>query len=259
MIGDSVVGVLPAAGLASRLRPFRYPKELLPVAYEVEGEDAGALRPRAVVEYSVAALVRAGVPRCVAVVAPWKLDVVRYLGGGEDLGISMSYVLQEEARGLPWAVDLAYPWTGGCDVVMVLPDTVIRPPDFLATTLRRHQESGADLTLAVFPTTEPQRLGPVVHQGGVVTAVVDKPARAPADNTWGAAVWGPAFSELLHLAVVESPADAGEMPLGNCFQAAVDKGLDVRAVDVDGSFCDVGTPRGLGTVLAAGHPVGGAR
>jgi glucose-1-phosphate thymidylyltransferase len=243
------VGVLPAGGQATRLKPFRYPKELMPVAYEPDGAD-GAVRPRGVIDYSVAAMVRAGVQRCITVVAPWKLEILRYLGG-DDLGISMSYVCQEHPRGLAAAIDLAYPWTADDDVVMAMPDTVIRPGGFLATTVREHYRRRADLTLAVFPTDEADRLGPVLHDGGAVTLVEDKPQRPPARNTWGAAVWGPMFAELLHAAVAASAPDE-EICLGHCFQAAVEKGLSVRAVEFPaGSFCDVGTPQGLGMLLGS--------
>ena len=44
------VGVIPAAGLASRLGPLGYPKELLPITY-VAG-DGGHLRPMPVIEAS---------------------------------------------------------------------------------------------------------------------------------------------------------------------------------------------------------------
>jgi glucose-1-phosphate thymidylyltransferase len=249
------VGVLPAAGEGSRLRPFRYPKELLPIAYEPDVAGS-AVRPRAVIEFSLSAMVRAGVPRCVLIVAPSKLDILSYVGDGEDLGISMSYVCQDRPCGMAAAVDLAYPWTAEATVVMAMPDTVIQPADFLATTLGHHDAWAADLTLAVFPTGEPHRLGPVVHEDGVVLAVEDKPERPRAANTWGAAVWNPVFSDLLHAAV--SAADpTAQVLLGDCFQAAVDKGLCVRAVEFpDGRFLDIGTPQGLGALLlpAVGGP-----
>jgi len=197
------VGVLPAAGAATRLRPFRYPKELLPVVYEPSGSD-GSVRPRAVIEFSLAAMARAGVRRCVSVVAPWKLDIVQYLGDGEDSGLSMSYICQERPRGMAVAVDLAYPWTQEATVVMAMPDTLIRPSDFLVNVLSQHDAYGADLTLAVFPTNEAERLGPVIHDDGIVYAIEDKPARPRAANTWGAAVWSPMFAELLHSAVAQA-------------------------------------------------------
>ena len=243
------VGLIPAAGRATRLAPFRYPKELLPIGYELTPQ--GGARPRAVAEYGVEAIKAAGIDHMFFVVAPWKLDVVTYFGDGGQFGVSVGYLYQEEARGLPHAVDIAYPWIGGRHVALVLPDTIITPADALARLRTRYLDTGADLALAVFPTEQAWRLGPVVMSGGKVERVLDKPRGPAPANTWGAAIWGERFADLLHEGVapaspaLASPA-AGEPVLGMFFDLAVRRGLKAVAVEFPGgSFEDAGTSEGI--------------
>ena len=62
------MGIMPAAGRGSRLWPYRYPKELFPVALVPE-EGGGGVRPWPVCMYSLEAMKQAGVERCVVVVS----------------------------------------------------------------------------------------------------------------------------------------------------------------------------------------------
>lgn len=240
------IGLIPAAGTGRRLAPFRYPKELLPIAYEkIPGSSVG-IRPRVVGELSIEALVRAGIRRCLIIVAPWKLEVMTYFGDGAEMGVDIAYVYQETARGLPHAVDLAYGWTTGCHTAFIMPDTYILPSDCLSRLRTFYQSSKADLVLGLFPTNEPERLGPVILEGDRVTAVYDKCAEPPARNTWGVAIWGPAFSELIHSSLPRSVDPMRELVLGNYFQLAVQNGLAVKGMLFeDGAYVDLGTPQGI--------------
>ncbi|GAA3070512.1 sugar phosphate nucleotidyltransferase [Streptosporangium carneum] len=241
MTSRDFVGLVPAAGRGTRMAPLRYPKELLPIVYEPA--DGGA-RLRPVAEYALESLARAGVGRAVLVVAPWKLEVVSYIGDGRHLGVDVAYLFQEEARGLAHALDLARGWTEKRDVVFVMPDTIFTPSDALGRLRGVYEETGADLALAVFPTRDAHRLGPVVLHGDRVHRVFDKPADPPVMNTWGAAIWGDGFASLLHEELRQDTS--GEPVLGHYFDLAVRRGLRVAAVEfADGSFQDVGTPLGV--------------
>jgi glucose-1-phosphate thymidylyltransferase len=239
------VGVLPAAGRAARLAPFRYPKELLPIVYAPSELDDG-LRPRAVIEYSLAAVAAAGVRRTLIVIAPWKSDLVGCLGDGQAHDTEIGYVCQDEPLGLPHAIDRAHPWTSGNHVVFAMPDTIFTPTDAIARLRERYLDARADLALAVFPTDQAWRLGPVVTQDGAVVRVLDKPDLPPVANTWGAAIWGDAFADLLHAQARATESETTAPALGELFDQAVRSGLNVAALEfTHGSFEDIGTPTGI--------------
>jgi len=92
------VGVIPAAGLASRLGPLGYPKELLPITY-VPGE-GGHLRPLPVIEASFRQLREAGVSRSLVITSDRKPELMQYLGNGGGIGLDLAFLQQARAEGL---------------------------------------------------------------------------------------------------------------------------------------------------------------
>lgn len=246
------IGLIPAAGLASRLGGFAYPKELLPITYGT-GAD-GRVTPRPVLHASLDQLRRAGVTRAIVVIAEWKLDLVRVLGDGAATGVALAYVVRGVPRGLADALTAAAPWLDDRDVCLTLPDTVIAPDDALARLRAERAASGADLVLGVFPTDKPEQLGPTrVAADGRVVEVLDKPTTTDVRNTWGMAVWSPRFTARLLDAVAATPPDGAGPVLGAVYQRAIDDGLAVRAVWFPaGRFADLGTPEGLAAAQAAG-------
>jgi glucose-1-phosphate thymidylyltransferase len=224
------------------------------MVYESNAEGA---RPRAIGEFALEAIAVAGATRCLVVVAPWKLDVLGYFGDGTAVGLDLAYLYQEEALGLPNAVDLAYPWLRDADVAFAMPDTLFRPPDALARLRRLYVAERADLALAVFPTDQAERLGPVTLDGDRICAVFDKRPRPPTRNTWGAAIWGPRFFDLFHAEL--SAYDSGSEPvIGDYFDRAVHAGLRVRGLYLaEGWFEDAGTTEGIARCLNGSPGIAG--
>jgi glucose-1-phosphate thymidylyltransferase len=239
------VGVIPAAGLASRLGPLGYPKELLPITY-VPGE-GGHLRPLPVIEASFRQLREAGVERTLVITSDRKPELMQYLAHGGGIGLDLAFLQQARADGLAAAVALALPWTRGANACLLLPDTIVRPEQALRDARALFESAKADLVLGVLPTAKPKELGPVrFDQDMRVTEVQDKPPQTDLNNSWAMAIWGPRFAELLESAVKQNPGQT----LGAVYQQAVDAGLKVLAVWFPGgAFYDVGTPKGLAEAL----------
>jgi len=239
------VGVIPAAGLASRLGPLGYPKELLPITY-VPG-DGGHLRPMPVIEASFRQLREAGIGRALVITSDRKPELMQYLGNGGGIGLDLAFLQQVRADGLAAAVALALPWTRGANSCLLLPDTIVRPENALKKARTQFESAKADLVLGVLPTDKPQELGPVRFDSDLrVIEVQDKPQQTDLGNSWAMAVWGPNFADLLAGAVKHN----GTQTLGAVFQQAVATGLKVRAAWFPhGAFYDVGTPKGLADAL----------
>ena len=71
-------GIVPAAGLGTRIQPLAFSKELLPVGTRRENNTE---RPRAVSEYLIERMLDAGVTRLCFVISPAKTDIMNYFGG----------------------------------------------------------------------------------------------------------------------------------------------------------------------------------
>jgi glucose-1-phosphate thymidylyltransferase len=232
------LGVIPAAGLGSRIGPLEHAKELLPIAQVAD--ETGALRPLPVIEASLRQIKTAGIDRCLVITSSSKPELATYLKGSGGLGLDIDFVEQQKPEGLAAAVALTLPASQGAATCLLLPDTIVRPPNALKAMRATFEERGADLVLGVFPTSKPKELGPVRFDGEMrVTEVQDKPAETDLGNTWGLAIWGPRFSKLLAAA----PSNAN---LGRLFHHAATSDLNVFACWFEeGDFHDVGTPQGL--------------
>jgi glucose-1-phosphate thymidylyltransferase len=114
----------------------------------------------------------------------------------------------------------------------------------MTTLVQTIEQDRLDLALGVFPTSIPEQLGPVCFDDeGRVYEVLDKPKNTELRNTWGMAVWSPAFGELLHDCVVRNEH---ALVLSDTFDRAIKRGLRTRALWFEtGSFIDVGTTKGL--------------
>ncbi len=241
---ERLIGVLPAAGAATRLRPFRYPKELVPVCF-TELED-GRVQPMVAAEYSLAAMRAAGVSRCLVVIADWKTEIVRYLGDGSDAGVELAYLHRAVPRGLADAIDACHSWVQDSHVCLALPDTIFQPFDALAVVCDALVDRRSDLVLGVFPTEHPEDLGPVrATDDGRVVEVLEKPEITDLRNTWGVAAWSPRFTALLRRYALTGSGLEG-LSIGTIFNGAIEHGLDVRAVPFPmGSYVDLGSMKNL--------------
>ncbi|HLS19867.1 MAG TPA: sugar phosphate nucleotidyltransferase, partial [Paracoccaceae bacterium] len=91
-------GIVPAAGNGTRIQPLAFSKELLPVGGRM-ADDVGA-RPRAVSEFLLDRMARAGTTKICFVISPSKSDIVEYYGRNPPEGLDLAYVVQPRADGL---------------------------------------------------------------------------------------------------------------------------------------------------------------
>lgn len=243
------IGILPAAGLGSRLKPFRYPKELLPIVYVPNG-NGQHVRPMLAAEYSLQAMRRASITQCFIVISDWKTEIIRYFGDGVDIGVRIAYLHQTVPHGLANAVNTAYDWVGESYVCLALPDTIFSPFDAIAKLRQQILLLESDLVLGVFPTPEPQHFGPTrIKSDCRVIEVLDKPAHTDLANTWGIAIWSPRFTHFLHESVHSFDKNE-EQVIGDIFNSAILHGLNVHAVFFQsGMYTDLGRAEGISSII----------
>ena len=238
------IGVLPAAGTASRLPSLQVPKELIPVAL-VKDKATGKISPIVAAEFSLLAMRRAGLKKCMIIINNNKPEILRYFGDGAKFKMSIAYVNQVSPSGLAAAIDTASAWIDNAFVCLALPDTMYAPCDAPARINEALLRQGADIVLGVFPTDTPEQLGPVrIAEGGIVTEVLEKPTATDLKNTWGIAAWGPRFTKFLRLSKHINRS------IGHVFGEAAVNGLRVRAIFFEeGHYSDLGTETQIATLL----------
>jgi len=244
-------GVIPAAGIGSRIQPLAFSKELLPIGSRF---DDGVERPRAVTEYLIERMIHGGATRICFVIAPGKSDILEYFGG-EVSGVPICYAVQPRAAGLCDAVFRAAPIVPAADAVVIgLPDTVWFPEDGLAAL------PDDELSFLLFPVTKPELFDAVVTDGaGWVQAIEVKRVTARSRWIWGAIKMpGGVFHHLRDLWLARDRRDEYLGTLVNAYLADGGRALGVRAGE---AYVDVGTLNGyreatslLATLSAAREP-----
>jgi glucose-1-phosphate thymidylyltransferase len=249
----SMWGIIPAAGQGSRIQPLAFSKELLPVGSRINQDDE---RPKAVSEYIVERMLRAGADRLCFVIAPGKSDIVKYYGSGWD-DAQVCYVVQPAANGLCDAIFRALPLVRSDEPVLVgLPDTVWFP---------EHGFTELDLSclsFLLFPVDHPEHFDAVVtDDDGTVREIQVKQRDATSHWIWGAfAMPGAVLGELHELWLSRGRSDAYMGTLVNEYIARGGKALGVKT---GSAYFDVGTLDGYRRTMAllgAASPVAeGAR
>jgi glucose-1-phosphate thymidylyltransferase len=245
-----VWGLIPAAGLGSRIQPLAFSKELLPIGSRMEGN---VERPRAVSEYLIERMVRGGATKICFVISPTKSDIVQYFGGEVD-GMPVCYVVQQQASGLCDALFCAAPFIGWDDPVVIgLPDTIWFPADALCAL------PDDRLSFLLFPVERPELFDAVVsdEDGRVETIEVKRPD-ARSNWIWGAIKMpGDAFHSLRELWIAR---DRRDEYLGTLVNAWIALGGVAVGIKAGQSYVDVGTLHGYreGTALLQRNgPLGG--
>lgn len=265
MARDDPIGLIPAAGLATRLAPLPLSKELFPIGFFAEGERRSL--PRPVCTYLLEQMRQAGVARAVMVVRAGKWDVPAYLGDGGAFGVPLAFVVTPGTSGVAESIDLAYPFVRDARIAFGFGDVLLTPDDVLARLRRRQDASGADVVVAAYRARDPRLVGMIeIDAGGRVRAVVEKPAATTLTHMWIAALWRPSFTEFLHanraaLAAAKAATgraaagSAGELNACEALEAALAAGLSIEAeVIEDGTYRDIGTPAELMAAIAAHTP-----
>ena len=253
-----MIGLIPAAGRASRLGRLSCSKEIFPV---FDRDPDGRPRPSPVCSGLLRGMSSAGIGRVLIVLRDGKWDVASRLGEGSEWGIDIGYLSVDASTCVPETLARALPWTLGSDVALGFPDILLSPGDVWQRLLAFHRRHGGPVSLGLFPTDQVSKADMVdfeQNQDGEGRAIdiVIKDPRCELRWTWSIAIWRPTFSIFLtEWLQNRSPAIPGEPEpyIGDVFRAAIERGFEVHTLTMsDGRFLDVGTPEDLAKAVATG-------
>ncbi len=243
-------GIIPAAGNGMRIQPLAFSKELLPVGSRLD--PAGVERPRAVSEYLVERMGRAGATKLCFVISPWKSDILQYYGGAVG-DLAVAYVIQSQAAGLCDAIFCALPLIHPDEPVLIgLPDTVWFPEDALCALPRDR------LAFLLFQVGQPYLFDAVVTDADGRVREIQVKAAAPAtDWIWGA--FGMPGQVLHELHALWLARDKQDEYIGTLVNAWIATGGVASGVRAGERYVDVGTLGGYREALQllGGEATGG--
>ena len=230
-------GIIPAAGMGTRIQPLAFSKELLPVGSYVSSEGE---RPRAVSEYLVDRMVSGGVDKICFIISPGKSDILDYFGG-HVLSATIFYAVQPQPAGLCDAIFRELPLIAPEEEVCIgLPDTIWLPEDALGRL------PNGCLSLLLFPVEHPERFDAVVTtEENEVLEVRVKSSEAGTEWIWGAFRM-PGFI-LSELHEIWKPRQ--DEYLGTLINTYLARGGRAYGFKIGESYVDVGTLNGYREAL----------
>jgi NDP-sugar pyrophosphorylase family protein len=223
-----------AAGKGTRMGPLteQRPKPLL----EIGGAP--------MLEHVVRGLADVGVGRVVVVTGHLGEQIERRFGDGAALRLRIAYCWQEHRNGTAKAALLARQYLGAEPFVMSFADILCARSNY-RRLLAYFDAHPCDAVLGLNPVDDPWQGAAVYREGDRVTRLIEKPPRGTSSTRWNNAgvmaltpqVW-PVLEEL-------PPSARGEYELPQGIARMVEMGRDVRAVEFEGLWSDVGRPEEL--------------
>jgi glucose-1-phosphate thymidylyltransferase len=213
----AVVGVIPAAGFATRLQGLPCSKEVLPVG------------GRPVMDYLVERMRTAGCSEVRLVTRPEKTDVA--------LHAKRSGVVVRTANPKTVSASIAVALRGlePDDIVLLgFPDTIWEPVDGYRP-LVSSVEAGAEVALGLFRTSEPERCDVVTFDDAWRITGVEIKSPTPSSN-W---IWACAAARVRSLVGLEREREPGDR-----FHELARHGV-VLGIPLSDHFLDIGTAQGL--------------
>ena len=224
-------GIILAGGSGTRLYPITkgISKQLIPI-YD-----------KPMIYYPLSTLMLAGITDILVISTPEYTPLFeQLLGDGSDIGISLTYKVQEKPNGLAEAFILGADFIGDDSVCLILGDNIYYGSG-LSKLVQEAAEKTDGATVFGYHVNDPERFGVVDFDSNMKALSIEEKPENPKSNY---AVTGLYFYDntVVEKAKNLKPSDRGEQEITDIKKLYLDEGkLDVKLMGRGYAWLDTGT------------------
>jgi len=224
--------VILSGGKGSRLAPItdNYPKQLIPIL------------GKPILEHCIDYLKSAGIKEIAVIVGEDKGHQIETELRKENLNVSLTFIYQDEPRGLAHAVNLAKDFVKNDDFIVLLGDNLFDKR--LSDLIREYYATKADTLILLKDVTHPYDFGVVkFDENGRAVQLVEKPKTFVSNY---AIVGVYLFNKKIFSYIDQiQPSARGELEITDAIALQVEKHESVQTKILDSYWFDTGTRSGL--------------
>ena len=222
-------GIILHAGHGTRLRPLTHtgPKQLLPIANKPMSQ------------YCIESLRDAGITDIAIIIGGVGSNKVReYYGNGSSFGVNITFIEQDEPRGIAHAINLCKNFVNKEKFVVFLGDNIMTRP--INDLVKKFEKSDMDSLLLLCNVDNPSQFGIAEIQGDKIIKITEKP-KNPKSNL---AVTGIYFftHNLFNILPNLRPSWRNELEIADALQIMIDEKKEINFELITEFWKDTGTP-----------------
>ena len=222
-------GIILHGGHGTRLRPLTHtgPKQLLPIANKPMSE------------YCVETIRDCGISEIAIIVGGIGSNKVKeYYGDGSKFNVKISYVEQDEPKGIAHAINLCRNFVGNEKFLVFLGDNIIQKS--ISDISKKFESSDDDALVLLCEVSNPERFGIADVKENKIVKIMEKPKNPPTNL----AVTGIYFltTKIFDIFSRLKPSWRNELEITDALQIMLEESNTVNFEMVTDYWKDTGTP-----------------